>query len=136
MDIIFLQELKIKTLVGVYPWELSTAQTIQLDLEIALPTSCACRTDRIEDALDYALIVQRINEVLAQKHFSLLEALAEDIAQVILMEFKSPWTKVSVAKLSAIRRVKKVGICIERRRENAPPLRPAARPHLPPRTEE
>lgn len=114
MDIIFLQELRVKTLIGIYPWELSVAQTIQLDLEIGLPTNRACQTDNFEDALDYALVVQRINETLSQKHFSLLEALAEHIAQIILIEFKSPWTKISVAKLSAIRGVRKVGVCIER----------------------
>lgn len=115
MDIIFLQELKIKTLVGIYPWELNTPQTIQLDLEIALPTSLACQTDSFEDALDYSQVVQRINDTLSQKHFSLLEAMAEHIAQIVMTEFKSPWIKVSVAKLSAIRGVKKVGVCIERR---------------------
>ncbi|ABB75357.1 dihydroneopterin aldolase [Nitrosospira multiformis] len=114
MDIIFLHELKVKTLIGIYPWELKVAQTIQLDLEIALPTSQACQTDNFEDALDYALIVQRIQQVLSERHFSLLEALAEHIAQTILLEFKSPWVKVSVAKLSAIRGVKKVGVRIER----------------------
>ncbi|SFO18630.1 dihydroneopterin aldolase [Nitrosospira briensis] len=115
MDIIFLQELKIKTLVGIYPWELNAPQTIQLDLEIALPTSVACRTDNFEDALDYSLIVQRINDTLSRKHFSLLEALAEHIAQLVLTEFRSPWIKVSVAKLNAIRGVRKVGVCIERK---------------------
>lgn len=117
MDIIFLQELKVKTLIGIYPWERNIAQTIQLDLEVAMPTSRACQTDNFEDALDYAFIVQRINETLSRKHFSLLEALAEHIAQIILKEFKSPWVKVSVAKLSAIRGVKKLGVCIERRSE-------------------
>lgn len=114
MDIIFLHELKVKTLIGIYPWELKVAQLIQLDLEIALPASRACQTDNFEDALDYALIVQRIQEILSERHFSLLEALAEHIAQTILLEFKSPWIKVSVAKLSAIRGVKKVGVRIER----------------------
>src|SRR4051794_4004285 len=118
MDIIFLQELKVKTLIGIYPWERDVAQTIQLDLEIALPTSHACLTDNFEDALDYALIVQRINEVLSQKHFNLLEALAEHIAQIVLVEFGSPWTKISVAKLDAIPGVKKLGIRIERRRDS------------------
>lgn len=119
MDIIFLHELKVKTLIGIYPWERTAAQTIQLDLEIALPTSQACLTDNLEDALDYALVVQRIKETLSERHFSLLEALAEHIAQIILTEFKSPWTKISVAKLSAIRGVKKLGVCIERRRDDA-----------------
>ncbi|MDH5552371.1 MAG: dihydroneopterin aldolase [Nitrosomonas sp.] len=114
MDIIFLQDLKAKTLIGIYPWERKVAQTIQLDLEIALPTSHPCTTDNIEDALDYALIVERINEILTEKHFSLLEALAEHIAQTILTEFKSPWVKVRVAKLGIISGVKKLGVCIER----------------------
>jgi 7,8-dihydroneopterin aldolase/epimerase/oxygenase len=114
MDIIFLNDFKTKALIGIYPWERIVAQTIQLDLEIALPTSRACITDQIEDALDYALIVERINKILAEKHFSLLEALAEHIAQTILTEFKSPWVKVRIAKLGIIRGVKKLGVCIER----------------------
>lgn len=114
MDIIFLQELKAKTLIGIYPWERIVPQTIQLDLEIALSSSRAGTTDNIEDALDYALIVERINEILAEKHFSLLEALAEHIAQTILTEFKAPWVKVRVAKLGIIRGVKQLGVSIER----------------------
>ncbi len=114
MDIIFLHDFKAKTLIGIYPWERIVPQTIQLDLEIALPTSRACQSDKIEDALDYALIIERINEILANRHFSLLEALAEHIAQTILSEFQSPWVKVSIAKLGIIRGVKKLGVCIER----------------------
>lgn len=114
MDIIFLHDFKAKTLIGIYPWERVVPQTIQLDLEIALPTSRACQSDQIEDALDYALIIERINKILAEKHFSLLEALAEHIAQTILTEFKSPWVKVSVAKLGIIRGVEKLGVRIVR----------------------
>lgn len=114
MDIIFLHDFKAKTLIGIYPWERKVPQTIQLDLEIALPTSQACQSDRIEDALDYALIIERINKILAEQHFSLLEALAEHIAQTILKEFRSPRVKVSIAKLGIIRGVKKLGVCIER----------------------
>lgn len=119
MDIIFLHDFKAKTLIGIYPWERIVPQTIQLNLEIALPTSRACQSDKIEDALDYALIIERINEILANRHFSLLEALAEHIAQTILTEFQSPWVKVSVAKLGIIRGVKKLGVCIERRADVA-----------------
>ena len=115
MDIIFLHDFKVKTLIGIYPWERMVRQTVRIDLEIALPTSRACQTDRIEDALDYALIIERINDILANRHFSLLEALAEHIAQTVLTEFKSPWVKVSVAKLGIIRGVKRLGVCIERR---------------------
>jgi dihydroneopterin aldolase len=114
MDIIFLRELKIDTLIGVYEWEKRVPQTLQFDLEIALPSSLACQTDNIDDALNYADIVRRIQSELASRHFSLLETLSEHIAQILLNEFKAPWVKVSVAKLQAIRGSKMVGICIER----------------------
>jgi dihydroneopterin aldolase len=114
MDIIFLRELKIDTLIGVYEWEKRVPQTLQFDLEIALPSSLACQTDNIDDALNYADIVRRIQSELACRHFSLLEALAEHIANILLNEFKAPWVKISVAKLQAIRGSKMVGICIER----------------------
>jgi dihydroneopterin aldolase len=114
MDIIFLRELKIDTLIGVYEWEKRVPQTLQIDLEIALPSSLACQTDNIDDALNYADIVRDIQKSLASRHYNLIEALAESIAQILLDDFKAPWVKVSVAKLNAIRGSKMVGICIER----------------------
>ncbi len=114
MDTIFLNEFKAKTIIGIYPWERKVKQTIQIDLEIALPSSLACQSDNIKDALDYALVTKRINEILANKKFSLLEALAEHIAQTILVEFNSPWIKISITKLGIIPGIKKVGVCIER----------------------
>ena len=114
MDIIFLRELKVETLIGVYEWEKRVPQTLQLDLEIALPSSRACQSDNINDALDYSQVAQHIQAVLSEGHFSLLETLAEHIAQIILKDFNAPWVKVSVAKLQAIRNCKMVGISIER----------------------
>ena len=114
MDIIFLRELKVDTLIGVYDWERLVAQTIQIDLDIGLPNSKACQSDDISDALDYSDIVKHLKEVLASRHFNLLEALAEHIAQILLKDFNAPWVKVSVAKLQAIRGSRMVGISIER----------------------
>lgn len=114
MDIIFLKEFRIKTLIGIYPWEKKIPQTIELDLEIALPSNRAGQTDHIEDALDYSQVIQRINAMLKNQHFSLLETLTENIAQMILSEFNAPWVKISAAKLDVIQGVKKLGICIQR----------------------
>ena len=114
MDIIFLRELKIDTLIGVYEWEKRVPQTLQIDLEIALPSSLACQTDNIDDALNYADVVRDIQKALAKRHYNLLEALAESIAQILIDDFKAPWVKVSVAKLQAIRGSRMVGISIER----------------------
>jgi len=116
MDIIFISELRITTLIGVYDWEKIIPQTLELNLEIAIPhrNRLAGRSDDFGDALDYAKIVAHIHTALARQHFSLLEALAEHVAQLVIKDFDSPWVKVSVAKLNMLRGVKKLGVSIER----------------------
>jgi len=119
MDAIFLHNFRTKAMIGIYPWEKRVPQLIELNLEIALPTSNACITDNIKDTLDYSLIAERIKQTLSDKHFFLLEALAEHIAQIILTEFNSPQVKISVAKLSIIQGIKKLGVCIVRKSHTA-----------------
>jgi len=114
MDIIFLRDLRVDTLIGVYDWEKRVPQTLQIDLDIAVPDNQAAQTDDIKDALNYADVVRDIQRALASRHFNLIETLAETIAQMLLNDFKTPWVKVSVAKLNAIRGSKMVGISIER----------------------
>jgi dihydroneopterin aldolase len=120
MDIIFLRELKVTTLIGIYEWEKLVPQILQLDLEVALPSSRACQTDNINDSINYAEIAQHIQNALNEGHFSLLETLAEHIAQIILKDFSAPWVKISLAKLQAIPNCKQVGITIERQKTEQP----------------
>jgi 7,8-dihydroneopterin aldolase/epimerase/oxygenase len=114
MDIIFLREIRVDALIGVYEWEKRVPQTLQLDLEIALPNSRAGQSDKLADALDYSEIIAHIRNVLTSRHFNLIEAMAEHVAQILLDDFRAPWVRVSVAKLSAIRDCKQVGVRIER----------------------
>ena len=114
MDIIFIQDFRVETLIGIYEWERRVPQTIQIDLEIGNPYSRAASTDDICDTIDYGAVVGRIEEALKVQHFLLLERLAEHIADIVRSEFNSPWVKVSVAKLQLLRGVKRLGVTIER----------------------
>jgi dihydroneopterin aldolase len=114
MDIIFVREIKLDVLIGIYPWEQKLPQTIQLDLEIGLLNSKAGQTGRVEDTIDYGAVVARIKEVLVPQPYSLLEVFAEQVAALITGEFGAPWVKVSVTKLGMMRGVKLVGLIIER----------------------
>ena len=114
MDIIFLRDFRLDLIIGIYEWERKVPQTIQIDLEIGLPSSRAGASDKVEDTIDYGMVVQRIRESLQEHHFSLVEALAEHIAQLIQQGFNAPWVKISVTKLGLIRGVKLVGVTIER----------------------
>jgi len=114
MDIIFINELRLSLKVGIYDWERVAPQTVQFDLEIGLPGARAAHTHSIDDTIDYAKVVSRIEALTHEQHFPLVEKLAEDIAQLVTGEFKAPWVKVSVAKLGALKNVKRLGVTIER----------------------
>ena len=114
MDKIFLEEIKLNVIVGIYEWERKVAQTLHLDIQIGLPHSRAGQTDSIGDTIDYGTVVARIRQTTAENHFNLVEALAEHIARLVLNEFGAPWVKVGVAKLGALSGVKRLGVVIER----------------------
>ncbi|MGH8636204.1 MAG: dihydroneopterin aldolase [Burkholderiales bacterium] len=114
MDTIFISELKLDTLIGIYAWEHEVPQTIQLDVELAVDASRCARSGRIADTVDYSRVVTRIRETLGGRHFTLIEKLAEELAAMILREFDTPWVRITVAKLAALRGVKKLGLTIER----------------------
>ncbi|MBX9811794.1 MAG: dihydroneopterin aldolase [Burkholderiales bacterium] len=114
MDIIFINDFRLNILIGIYEWERRVPQTVQFDLEIGIPETGRPRSDRIGETIDYSRIVARITASLQENHFLLLERLAEHVAQIVLKEFGAPWVKVSVAKLGALKSVKRLGVTIER----------------------
>ncbi len=114
MDTIFIAELKIETLIGIYDWEQKIPQTIQLDLEVGLPGEHAAKSGRIVDTIDYSKVVGRVEQLFREQHFLLLEKAGEAIADIALREFGAPWVKVSIAKLGALRNVRRLGIVMER----------------------
>ncbi len=114
MDIIFIEELRIATWIGIYPREKAMPQTIELSLQIGVSTASAGATDDIRDTVDYAVVVERLKAELAARHFNLLEKLAEYVATLLLEDFAAQWVRVSVAKLGMMPGVKRVGVIIER----------------------
>lgn len=116
MDIIYISELKVDANLGVYDWEKRLPQTVEINLEFAVPGPKAGETDNISDTIDYAAVTARIQKELSERRFELLEALAEFIAKLLLHDFGSPWCKVNIAKIGMIRNVKRVGVTIERKR--------------------
>ena len=114
MDTIFISELRLDILIGVYDWERQVPQSVQFDLEIGIPNRRAAHSDRLADTIDYAAVARRIESSLRENRFGLLERVAEHIAELIEREFAAPWVKVSVTKLSPLKNVKRLGVIIER----------------------
>lgn len=116
MDIIFLRDLRIDTLIGIYDWERRVKQTISLDLEMATDIRKAAATDTIDDTLNYKAVAKRVIAFVEASEFQLVETLAERIAEIILSEFNVPWVRLTLNKTGAVRGARDVGVIIERGR--------------------
>jgi dihydroneopterin aldolase len=114
MDIIFVRELEIETVIGIYDWERKIKQTIVLDLEMATDIRKAAATDNIDDTLDYKAVSKRLISFVSESEFLLVETLAERIAEIVLNEFSVPWVRLVLNKRGAITGSRDVGIIIER----------------------
>ena len=114
MDKIFLRELKVETIIGIWDWERKIRQTIVIDLEMSADIAKAAATDDIKDTLDYKGVAKRVQQFVADSSFQLVETLAERIAEIVRDEFGVAWVRVQVHKPGAIRGARDVGIDIER----------------------
>lgn len=114
MDIVFIRELKIATVVGIYDWERRIHQNVVLDLDMAADVARAAKSDRIEDTLDYKAVAKRLMQFVSAAEFQLVETLAEKVAELIMQEFAVRWVKVTLHKPGAVSGSKSVGVIIER----------------------
>lgn len=114
MDIVYLRELRIDTVIGIYGWERQVKQTIILDLQMGTNIQPAAKSDNIDDALNYKAVAKRLIEFVSQSEFQLVETLAERIAEIVLQEFQVPWVRLELNKRGAVRGARDVGIIIER----------------------
>lgn len=116
MDIVFLRDLRIETIIGIYEWERRTTQVVVLDLEMGADIARAAATDRIEDTLNYKAVAKRLIQFVGESRFQLVETLAERCAAIIVDEFDVPWVRLTINKQGAVRGARDVGVIIERER--------------------
>ncbi len=121
MDIIYIKDLQIETVIGVFDWERNVRQTVSIDLEMATDIHKAAATDDINDALDYKAVCKRVIAFVEASRFQLVEALAEAVAQLIVQEFPIPWLRLRLGKPGALRGSRDVGLIIERKQNDTVP---------------
>ena len=114
MDIVFIHDLQIETVIGIYDWERKIRQTISLDIEMATDISKAAKSDNIDDTLSYKTVAKRLIEFVQQSEFELVEALAEKICSIVMDEFSVPWVKLTLHKPGAVRGSNSLGVLIHR----------------------
>jgi dihydroneopterin aldolase len=114
MDIIYLHDLKVDCIIGIWEWERRTTQTLTIHLDMAMDVRRAAASDDIHDTLNYKAVAKSVKEFVGVSQFQLVETLTEKIAELIVNEFHVPWVRVKLNKKGAVRGATDVGVIIER----------------------
>ncbi|HEX7026218.1 MAG TPA: 2-amino-4-hydroxy-6-hydroxymethyldihydropteridine diphosphokinase [Gammaproteobacteria bacterium] len=117
MDKIFIEDLQIDTVIGIYDWERRIRQVISLDIEMDRDIRPASASDAIEDTLNYKEVAKRLIAYVQNSRFELIESLIERVAEIILYEFGIVRVKVRLNKPGAVRYSRNVGVEIVRERQ-------------------
>ena len=112
--LIFIEEMKVETIIGVSDWERALPQTLLIDLEMTLPQITSATSDLISDTIDYAVVSERIKSISSNHTFKLLEPLAHFIIETLQNEFKASWIKLKISKPQILPQVKAVGVIFEK----------------------
>ncbi len=114
MDIVFIRDLQVETVIGIYDWGRKIRQIISIDLDMANDIQKAASSDNIDDTLSYKTVAKRLVEFIEQSEYELVEALAEKICAIVREEFAVPWVRLTLSKPGAVRGSRAVGVIIER----------------------
>lgn len=114
MDIVYIRDLKVDTIIGIYDWEREVRQTVSLDLEMAFDIAEAARTDDIAHTLNYKAVAKRLIAFIEGSEFLLVETMAEQAAAIVRDEFNVSWLRLRLSKPGAVRGSRDVGVIVER----------------------
>lgn len=118
MDKIFIKQLQLPVIIGVFEEERQTKQTLLLDIELFTNIQPAHKTDRVDDTLNYATVRQALLKWSSITEFQLIESLAEHLAQKVLEVFTVKQVKLTLQKKPFdIIDAQSVGITIDRSRK-------------------
>ena len=114
MDRIFIRKLALRCIIGIYPEERREKQDIVINLAMHCDLHKAGRSDDLNDTVDYKAIKKAILKLVENSAFQLLEALAENIADIALANDKVQQVVVRIDKPGALRFAKSSAVEITR----------------------
>lgn len=116
MDILFIEQLTVMATIGIQSWEKECFQKLIFNVELAYNNTCIKKDIGTCFYVDYIQVKKVILNVVNQKHFLLIEDVAEMTASALIQNFYICWVRITVKKPNAIFDAANVGICIKRRK--------------------
>lgn len=114
MDVIEIDNLRLRCVIGFSPHERHDKQDVVINLRIRADMRRAGETDNPDDAFNYRTVTKAIIGHVENSSYSLVEALAAAIARICVLDHGAEWVQVRVHKPGALRFADSVGVVIER----------------------
>jgi FolB domain-containing protein len=114
MDQVLIKDLLIRGVIGISDQERSQPQDIVINVVIFTDITSASKSDSINDCVNYRSMAKKIIALVEKGERYTVEALAADIARLLLEESGVQKVRVRVEKPGAVRFSRSVGVEIER----------------------
>lgn len=121
MDKVFIKNLEIDAIIGIYDFERTTRQKVVFDIEMWWDVAKAAKSENIDDALNYKTLSDQLKDYVGQSQFQLIETLAEAVAAIIIDQYAVESVKLTLHKPDALDGATDVGVEILRHRTAAKP---------------
>ena len=120
---VFVRDLVVTTLIGVYRREKKAPQRVRINIEMLVPENGRPLNDRLANVVDYEAIVTGVRALAADGHVNLVETLVERIAALCLRDRRVRTVRVRAEKLEVLPDAASVGVEIERHNSPAQTIR-------------
>lgn len=111
---VFVRDYVTTAQIGVWEHEKDTRQPVRISVDLSVQENSEHHEDQLTNVVCYNDIVTKIDNILATGHINLVETLAEQIAQMALVDERVLSARVKVEKLEAVDGAASVGVEIER----------------------
>jgi FolB domain-containing protein len=118
MDQIVIQNLRLRCQIGFSEHEKGVQQDVVISMTLFTDLRPIGQTDNPDDALNYRTVNKAVIAHVEASSYKTIEALAESIARLAVMEQAVPQIRVEVYKPGALRFADTVGVIIERKKED------------------
>jgi len=112
MDKLDILALSVNTRIGIHAWEQRISQRLLID--ISMSTDLTTCKNKLANTIDYDKVCERVTTFLESNAFTLIETVAENLAQLIKEEFKVTQLTVRVSKPHAIKNAGNISVSIDR----------------------
>jgi dihydroneopterin aldolase len=109
---VFVRDLELKALLGIYDHEKVKPQRIIVNIDLSVKEGSG--DDDIGHVVSYEIVVKKVEAIIAEGHINLVETLCERIAGSCLTDKRVMAARVRVEKPDIIPNARSVGVEIER----------------------